>query len=339
MTTVAAVPQPAPPGGFPLKFIHGEPSVEKPPQDAPSQDFRFRFHSQLRLQLRSAVRSSSLPVAQKLRFETCGANAWIQRSHSTGRYRVVSETCKLRFCPACRLNAARHAKQWIEQVLAIKSHNDWRFVPLTSRHTREPLSTQVAKLKKAFRRLRQRRFWRERNTIGFAVLEVKVSEKDGCWHPHLHVVTRGLYMDKCKLSKEWLLATRTSMVVGIRKVHTPAYAAHYLTKYITKPPPSCVFASTDSFNEWLDAMRYVKVMTTFGNVPAYVDPRAADDYPTDWEPLCSLAQCVERAHAGDPAWRAILNALMEATDEPFDRDLFDLNATPMPAVRDPPIRG
>lgn len=336
MASQTAIDQPAHAESAPSSLDHGKPSVEKPSPEAQEQAFRFRHYAKTRHDLASVVESSTLTANQKIRFQKCGTNAWLQRSPSTGRLRLTSETCKLRFCPACRLAAARHAAKWIEQALTADKRRHWRFVTLTLRHSHKPLTEQMAHLRKSFRRLRQRRWWRNHVAGGFAVIEVKVSDADALWHPHLHVLCHGSFLDQRLLSKQWLLATRDSMIVDVRAVKDAAYAASYVSKYINKPPPTCVMQTVEYFNEWLDATRYAKLIIKFGSVPPYEPPQNEPDYPADWQPLCSLVTCIARANAGDHLARSWLNAVMEAPDEPADPDLFAQPPALLPALHETP---
>jgi hypothetical protein len=90
-------------------------------------------------------------------------------------------------------------------------------------------------LLKSFRRLRQRRWWRDRVDGGIGTVEVTFNKQTRQWHPHLHVMLDGVYLPQAELKEQWEGVTKDSFIVHITAVHGREQAAGYISKYISKP--------------------------------------------------------------------------------------------------------
>jgi len=140
-----------------------------------------------------------------------------------------------------------------------------RFVTLTLRHSRTPLEDQLDRLYRSFNVLRRRKFWLAHVDGGAAFCETKVSEKDGLWHPHLHLVVVGSYMDQRTLSQEWLAVTGDSSVVDISRVRDEKTVGFYITKYVSKPLDSSLFTDESLLQEAIVALSGRRLCMTFGS--------------------------------------------------------------------------
>jgi len=92
----------------------------------------------------------------------------------------------------------------------------------------------------AFRRLRQRVYWRKnkdgspRNLYGGWRVEV-TTDADGLYHVHAHVLADIPWLDQGKLSEEWLACTGDSSIVDIRRIYGGEKGLLEVVKYIAKP--------------------------------------------------------------------------------------------------------
>lgn len=301
-------------------------SVENTPSDSAEQDFRFTNFRSTRQALLRVIDHLQLSTQQQERFTSCGTDAWIQREASSGDLRLTSKTCKLRFCPACRLRKARKTRESITVAMTTAPLDRWRFMTLTARHNRKPLTEQLANIRAAFRRLRQRKAWKSHVDGGVAVIEIAWNAKTRHWHPHLHLIVSGSYFPNAKLSKAWLAATRTSYITDIRSIWNVDEAVDYITKYITKSPLPAVLDDPEPLIEFVTATARGHMLIPFGS--AKTSP-PEDAEPVDrgqWEPLCSLNLAIRRAKTGEPFWVHVLDDLADrlahepATDRDRDRD-------------------
>jgi hypothetical protein len=254
-------------------------------------------------------------VEQKI--ADCGKDAWVQYSKSTGKYRVAGSRCHHRACPHCRLAWSFKLRSRIADAAKRLPATRAKLVTLTMRSTSCPLVEQVTNLWSAFRKLRQRTFWKALVEGCIAVLEVTYNDKTCQWHPHLHLVCSSTFIDQQKLSSEWLKCTKSSMIVDVRAIRDVSDVAKYLTNYLTKTMSLPRHNQSKLFEELLDLYSKQRVHRAYGSL--YLNEAAECDeepYPSDWEPIAPYHQIVEQAAAGDPAAIQILTALRKHPDDP-----------------------
>lgn len=211
--------------------------------------------------------------------------------------------CKSRWCVPCGVARAAKLRASVADVLS-----DWnrvRFVTLTLRHSDTPLSDQIDRLYRSFKELRRRPFWKGAVIGSAAFCEVKISERDGLWHPHLHVLCVGSWMDRFELSREWHSVTGDSTIVKIEQAKSQAGVAFYVTKYVTKPLDNSVFADPNKLDEAIVAMRGRRLVNGAGLLKG-ICARADDDGIPDWHNIGRLETLLEDAAGGDTVAQKIL---------------------------------
>src|SRR4051812_13013448 len=186
-------------------------------------------------------------------FACCGSGCWVQHSHSRGKYRLAFNACKSRWCVPCGTARAARLRASVEAALA--DFERVRFVTLTLRHSNPPLKDQLDRLYRSFKELRRRPFWTESVTGSAAFFEVKVSEHDGLFHPHIHVLCVGSWIDAKALSVEWHAVTGDSSIVKVEQAKSAQGVAFYVTKYVTKPLDSSCFIDPNKLDECITALR------------------------------------------------------------------------------------
>lgn len=195
-------------------------------------------------------------------FVDCSSSAWVLR-HKTdrSRFKLVANTCRDRLCVRC---AGMRTATVRTNLIAFLDGRETRFITLTLKHRDVPLWDQVNRLYKCFRRLRQRTLWKERVTGGCALLELTYNHQTQRWHPHLHTVIEGGFLPREDLSRAWLDVTGDSWNVDIRLVKNDLRAAHYVTKYLTKPLPTDVLREQHLLEEAVPALAHRRFIVTFG---------------------------------------------------------------------------
>lgn len=167
------------------------------------------------------------------RLHSCRSQAWFARHEETGNVRVVTSTCKLRWCPLCgsaRRNwIASQVREWLNDRPMAK------FVTLTLKHSDLPISDQLSKLRSCFLSLRRSVFFRRKCHGGIWFLQVKKSKKTQQWHPHLHCLINSEFIDRRALSAKWEQITTDSPVSDIRLVVDDAKAAGEVARYCSAP--------------------------------------------------------------------------------------------------------
>lgn len=244
------------------------------------------------------------PAQRQNRFRQCGAQAWVEK-HIDGSLRVVSFQCGDRLCEACgRARSTRIAGVLAQQIQA-RPH---RFVTLTLQHSQMPLTQQIQRLYQCFVNLRRSVTWKSHVVGGAAFCEIKRSSNTGKWHVHLHLLVEGSYLPQRELSAAWHVATGDSRIVDIRAVPSAKDVARYVSKYVTKPIDSSVYADPDALDEAIVALRGRRLCTTFGS---WRGIELSPEKPTEegWSALARMDVLRQRAALGDDDARRIVEAV------------------------------
>jgi len=240
------------------------------------------------------------------RVRNCRAMARFVRHVDTGHVRVLSYSCRHRWCPLCsRAKAYRISLNVFHWVKTLRSP---KLITLTLKHSAAPLKQQIDVLVRSFKRLRQHRELRRRIRGGIWFLQVTHNAENGEWHPHLHVVADCLYIAQRYLSQQWAAVTMTSKIVDIRSIRDPQYAANYVSRYVAKP---CKLADLDPIQriDLAESLRAVRMYNTFGSAhkagllsrPVY-DPRVWKSVG-DFSIVAALAPQDDTAMSIWRAWR------------------------------------
>lgn len=268
------------------------------------QEFRHSHWAGRRWKVYAALNRCHVGTQRISRFANCGAGAWIQWCESEKEARIVCDKCKDRFCASCGSDRAAR----ITEALAVAmTDQSCRFMTLTLRHSQTPLSAQIDRLYLCFSTLRRRAFWKDSVAGGAAFLEVKLS-KTGLWHPHLHIICSGSFIDQKRLSQEWHAVTGDSSIVDIRAISDVEGRARYVTKYVTKPAPTEVFERPDKLDEMICAMRGRRLCLTFGKWRGICLEGELDD-ERSWVTCGPVGNVVTKALEGDATATAALNQL------------------------------
>ena len=172
-----------------------------------------------------------------------------------------------------------------------------RFLTLTLKHSNTPLKDQIDRLLRSFLVLRRRSEWKQNVRGGAAFLEVKVSDKDGLWHPHLHILIEGRWWDTKEISKAWHAVTGDSTIVDITRPRVIEDVCAYAVGYCTKTVHPSVFHDASRLDEAVASLRGRRMCTTFGTW------RGTELEPTEsdtrvWLCLGRLETVIRRAQDG-----------------------------------------
>lgn len=195
-------------------------------------------------------------------FARCGCYYWIMRHKiDPTRFKVIPDHCHDRFCVPC--GAARQAT--IRDNLAGKLlPQPHRLLTLTVRSTGQPLAVLLNHLYRSFRRLRQRPLWKRRVRGGVAFLEITHSLTDAGWHPHLHCILEGLYIDRPALTELWQEATGDSQNLDLKLIRSKKGVIGYVTKYATKPLPASIVEVPALLDEAIVSLAGRRFLVAFG---------------------------------------------------------------------------
>lgn len=247
----------------------------------------------------------------------CRTFANFQRDSVTGDVMVFGDSCRDRWCPMCAGQKASYAREQVETY--IKNLNSPRFLTLTLRNNESSLKHQVTFLQQSFSKLRTRAYWKKHVTGGVWFLEIKRGKNSRMWHPHLHILLDGEYMEQGRLSALWEQVTFGSPIIDISKISDIEKAAKYVSKYCSKPAMLKNYSSEDRC-EIIEAMFRKRLCGTFGTAKTVTltPPKVESD--ADWQYIGSFDDIVEKAEHSLPA-RAIMIAY--SSGEPLSEGAFE----------------
>lgn len=239
-------------------------------------------------------------------FAECGSGCWVQHSASRGVFRLSCNCCKSRWCVPCGVARAARLRRSVQEQLS--AFEKVRFITLTLRHNRTPLKDQIDRLYACYKELRRRPFWQAHVDGAAAFCEVKISEKDGLWHVHLHILAVGTWMDTRELSSQWHAVTGDSTIVKIELAQSTNGVAFYVTKYVTKPLDGSVFTDTNRLDEAIIALKGRRLCNGSGTLKRMSDSPDHDGVD-DWHTIARLDALVDDARAGDEKAAEVLKQL------------------------------
>jgi len=194
----------------------------------------------------------------------------------------MSSACNDRWCPMCSASKAAYAAEQTEEY--INSMKEPRFLTFTLRHDRGDLKSQLDFLTDSFRRIRNRAYWKKNVTGGIWFLQVKRGTGTGCWHPHLHILVDGNYMEQHRLSELWELVTFGSPVIDIRRIYDPTATAKYVARYTARPAKMADMPLADRI-EVIEALKGKRLCGTFGNAKGVHLTRPKEKDGLEWQEI------------------------------------------------------
>lgn len=269
-----------------------------PPAAPEETTFRHSSWSLKRAKVKEALTRGGTGTFAMNRFEECGSQCQIEWSETMQKHRLRANYCRCKHCEPCMRSKANRIAANLRNRLAERPNGKYRFITLTLKHNDAPLREQVKRLYTAFKKLRNGKLWKKSQRGGAYTLEVKWQPKTRKWHPHLHIVTEGDFIRQQHLSDAWLKATGDSPIVDIRMLDSGRDAAHYVSKYVTKGTSSEVWSDVDAATEWICATKGLRICATFGSWRGFKLTAVKED-ATDWTPICSLLNLVQRCRAGE----------------------------------------
>jgi len=249
--------------------------------------------------------------------ESCRTYASLRRDANSGDVMVFGDSCRERWCPMCAGQKAAFAKDQTE--IYVKSLTAPRFLTLTLRNNESDLKEQITFLQQSFARIRNRKYWKDNVKGGIWFLQVKRGRDSNLWHPHLHILLDGNYMEQARLSALWELVTYGSPVIDIRRIHDAKSAASYVARYTARPAALADMCIDDRI-EVIESLFRKRLSGTFGNGKSVTltPPKVESD--ADWNYIGNYDDIVERADT-EPAAKEILIAYN--TYQPLSKKAFE----------------
>jgi len=153
------------------------------------------------------------------------------------KMRAVVSHCHVRLCPFCEESRSLRNREICRELLD-RVRVRPKMLTLTVRNRDEISADWISEIMKSFRRMRQRKRWKDLVRAGTVSLEITYSEQKG-FHPHLHCSLDSDYFPQAEISEMWKSCTRSDgYVVDIREFK----GVEELSKYVCK--------ASDYAGEW-----------------------------------------------------------------------------------------
>jgi hypothetical protein len=265
------------------------PEWQFPPISGREARFWHSSHQRERKAIYHALRTMG-KYRQIHTFVNCGSDVRVLfrlRIGDVPQIRLAANRCKNRFCPLCSRCRSTVFAANVSALIRERACRV-RMVTLTLRHSDTPLRDQIRRLTQCFNNLKRRSWWKDKVSGGVMFTELKIG-KDGRWHVHCHIIAESSFLPIHELSNEWHAVTGDSPIVDVREIESPEKAGGYVAKYGSKPCDPSVLYSPEKLIEAIEALKGVRLATTFGEWRGKKLTSSSDD--TDnvgWEEIGTL---------------------------------------------------
>lgn len=290
-----------------------------PPPDDDATPFIHSGWATNRGKLRAALVRTNQSPSRVQRFDYCGRDASIYVQYDGGKMvdaQVRGSCCRDRMCLVC---GRKRSQRWAGVVRTVfQPKKPPLFITLTlGGNSNEPLAEKLNRLISGFRALRQTPIWKQKVFGGIAFLEVKRTRER--WHPHLHILADGRYIESGWLSQVWHAITGDSFIVDVRRVQNLRECLNYVSKYASKPIDRSLFTSEDLLCEAILALKGRRLIVSFGKFYGEkLTLSEAEEFDeteilTTWRCYGRVDSVVAAARAGSEEAVFILAALERST--------------------------
>ncbi|GAH22031.1 unnamed protein product, partial [marine sediment metagenome] len=230
------------------------------------------------------------------RLQNCRRNAWFVQNKHTGKLRVASSRCKLKWCPICR-DVSRH-------IVSI-AVSDWlkvqdypKMLTFTIKHSDDPLQEQIKFLYDSFRKIRRRSILKNAVTGGIWFFQLKFNHATEQWHPHIHCLVGGAYIPQNRLKGVWHDITKQSFIVDIRPVQDLDSAASEVARYATSPCDMCSIDLEHSLGVY-HATKHQRICGAWGTARGTTLAPSPQPDQEDWQRVADFYYVsIHRSHIG-----------------------------------------
>lgn len=248
-----------------------------------------------------AMLASNLQPARVERFRNCGAmpRLWTDEHE----LRIQAQFCRDRWCETCQKRAVSQARDALMKAFV---PGDTRHIMLTLKHNAAPLKAQIKRIRRAFQELRRSDLWKRNVTGSATFVENKLNALNE-WHPHLHIIQVGRWIDQRELSKLWYEITGDSSYVYIKAIRDGESQIGYITKYVSKACDQSVYRDPRKLCEAIKAMHCIRLMSTSGSWKGIkLRTHDPDPDPGRWKCIGSLADIINGRIPDSGRWLAAL---------------------------------
>ena len=240
-------------------------SYQTAPATNEETHFRHEHWKAARIRIRKIITQCATTQSRLDAWDNCGSECTVEYCKEREVYRLRANYCKNRNCRPCMKAKGNLLAANLEKKVTDLPGKQFRFITLTLKHCDAPLKDQLDRLNASFKKLRNHPCWKKTQTGGAAMLECKFSRDTWEWHPHLHIVAEGYYLDQKELSDAWYSITKDSFKVDIRVIKSARDAAFYVAKYVSKGVNDDVWYDDYIAQEWVCTMKGRRLCATYGS--------------------------------------------------------------------------
>jgi len=262
----------------------------------------------------------------------CRTRAFFAINPETRQLKVISNACRLRWCPLC--SGARQRVIAAATLEWLKQQPRPKFLTLTLKHTDAPLHDQITRLYDCFRKLRRQKIWKKNVSGGIWFFQIKLGADEVSWHPHLHIVLNGNYMRHAILKEIWHSITTDSTIIDIRSVKNAEKAAGYVARYAAKPCDMVPLSPRNRY-ELLVALHGRRICGAVGKAHGICLGQKRPDDGGDWIYIASWST-MRSNYACDENYRRVWKCFMLRSVIESQSD-YDLILQLAKSNRPPPV--
>jgi len=256
---------------------------------------------------------------------TCRTLAWFCRNVKTGKVKILSSSCKLRWCPMCsstrRWFLTKQVPPWVKGAVQPK------FLTLTLKHTEDSIHDQIEHLYNSFKKFRKLDLLKRNIRGGIWFFQIHKSTEDDLWHPHLHCVIDSPWIDKYEISTAWELVTKTSKIINIKEVKDADSVSEYVARYAARPSILANLAQSERV-ELIRSLHGRRLVGTWGTARTISLRPSKPLDSSDWAKVGSYEKVVWTAKTC-PKARAILKAYKDDSECPPGIDVLPDHLKPI----------
>ncbi len=257
--------------------------------------------------------SDNSPLIERL--DQCCTGAYFERHKESGKVRIRSNRCFIRWCPLCGKARQDFITNQVEEWISKQKHP--KLLTLTVKHKDIPLAEQIAHIYLSFQKLRKRKFFKSGITGMIWFFQIKRSKLDGKWHPHIHALISGSYLPQATIRSEWLEITGDSEIVHIKPIKDAHRSASHTARYATEPCDLSKLDIADSC-EVVMALKGKRILGSTGNAKAVQFKAKSDGDIKSWVVVGSYSYVRYLIDSDDRALK-IYNAYLY--DSPLEPDV------------------
>lgn len=246
----------------------------------------------------------------------CGRYAAMYQDEKTGQLVQSQALCKHRLCPKC--NAIRAARVSANLEHHLEKINSPRMLTLTLDHRLMEtagiawkLKDQVDHLVASWQRLRRSKAYQAKIKGGVGVIEIKWSNRDNAWHPHMHVLVDGQFWEQAQISRAWEIASKGSKIVDIRYIHDRSSAGRYVSKYVAKVG-DVDGVPLEKIPELALALHGLRMVQTSGSLYGSTNEKKRPKRDEPLQFIAPLGPLVDAQKRGDCKAKRVIDALQQA---------------------------